>query len=94
MLLSTTAKWLGMQDSRNEVVAKVAALRVELEQETARLAEAAERWLDAKAGKRKTESIEAELSAIQQETRRIERRIQRQEKKLRRSQHGNQHQAR
>jgi hypothetical protein len=70
--------------TRDEREATLAALRLECEQETARLEEAAERWLDTKASGRDLTAIDAEIRGIDQNQRRLQRKIHRQEKKLRR----------
>lgn len=70
--------------TQSDIPPTLAALREELTSELARLQETGERWLEIKASGRPTSSVEAELSSVEQNTRRLERRIHRQEKKLRR----------
>jgi hypothetical protein len=71
-----------VRQTNEQLAEALAALRMEREQELARLEEAAERWLDAKAGKSSTTAIEVEISAFDKATRKLERKIHDKEKKL------------
>lgn len=71
--------------TRDDIQATLATLRLEYEQEIARLTEASARWLSAKAGRLSTTSIDNEIRELETLARRIDRKIQRQEKRLRRN---------